>query len=160
MVLALNPVMNSPPKPAAESEQAHRHPVAAQGLFANLTNADTLIRDGVPVKVSIDQFVIEADRLKDLRAAVGLHRGDAHLRENLEQAFVNGFNELALGRRGIQSFGKYPSAPDRPAIRRPDTDSQFRLPKPIGQAKWCTSRGSPVSTVRPTSVLVHSRTRW
>ena len=63
-------------------------------------------RDGVPVKYRSIDFVVESDRLEDLRAAVGLHRGNAHLREDLEQPFVDRLDELAFRRLRVEPFGK------------------------------------------------------
>ena len=39
-------------------------------------------------EVAIDERVLEADRLEDLRAAIALQRRDAHLRHHLENALV------------------------------------------------------------------------
>ena len=42
----------------------------------------------------VHQRAIEADGFKDLRALVALQRGDAHFREGLEQAFVDGLHVI------------------------------------------------------------------
>ena len=41
-------------------------------------------------EVLLDQRLVQADGLEDLRAAIALQRGDAHLREDLQQALVDG----------------------------------------------------------------------
>ena len=42
-----------------------------------------------PGEVAIDEVFVEADGLEDLRAAIALDRGDAHLRDDLDDAFVD-----------------------------------------------------------------------
>ena len=41
-------------------------------------------------EIFLHQRLVQADRLEDLRAAIALQRRDAHLREDLQQAFVDG----------------------------------------------------------------------
>ena len=48
-------------------------------------------------EVGVDQRLVQADGLKDLRAAIALQRADAHLREGLQQALVDGLDEVLLG---------------------------------------------------------------
>ena len=107
MVLALDAIVNL----AAEIQLPDRgrlvgHAVAAQCLFTDFADADAFDPRRRAGEIAVDQFVIESDRFENLRAAIGLDRGDAHLRENLEQAFVNGFDELAFRGRCIQPFGE------------------------------------------------------
>ena len=45
-------------------------------------------------EMGVDQLALEAHGLEDLRAAIGLDRGDAHLRDRLEQAFADRFDEV------------------------------------------------------------------
>ena len=48
-------------------------------------------------EVGFDQMLIEADGFEDLGAAIALQRADAHLGEGLEQALVDGLDEVLLG---------------------------------------------------------------
>ena len=48
------------------------------------------MRDAVPVKYLSTRSSFQADGLEDLRAAIALQRRDAHLREDLQQALVDG----------------------------------------------------------------------
>ena len=57
-------------------------------------------------EVALDQVFIQADGFEDLRAAIALQGGDAHLGEGLQQAFVDGLADScrrlfgrAVGRR-------------------------------------------------------------
>ena len=43
-------------------------------------------------EVLLDQLLVEPDGFEDLRAAIALQRGDAHLREGLQQALVDGLD--------------------------------------------------------------------
>ena len=47
-------------------------------------------------EVGFDQRLVEAHRLKYLRAAIALQRADAHFGEGLEQALVDGLDEVLL----------------------------------------------------------------
>ena len=47
------------------------------------------MRDGVPLKCCVDQVLVEADRLEDLRAAIGADGRDAHLGHDLQQALAD-----------------------------------------------------------------------
>ena len=47
------------------------------------------IREAVPVKYFSIKRLVQADRLEHLRAAIALQRGDAHLREDLQQSLVD-----------------------------------------------------------------------
>ena len=49
-----------------------------------------------PREEFIDEPLLEADRLEDLRAAVALLRGDAHLAHHLEQALGSRFDEILV----------------------------------------------------------------
>ena len=54
--------------------------------------------------------MVEADGLKDLRAAIALQGADAHLGEGLEQALVDGLDEVLLGVFGGDVFGQQAAA--------------------------------------------------
>ena len=48
-----------------------------------------------PGEVAVDDFLVEADRLEDLGAAVALDGGDAHLGHHLEDALVDRLDVIA-----------------------------------------------------------------
>ena len=101
MVLALDAVVDLP----AEIELSYRRRLIGQAmppkrLFADLANADPLHARRRAGKVPADEFMIQSDGLEDLRAAVGLHCRDAHLREDLEQPLIDRLDELAF--RGLR----------------------------------------------------------
>ena len=50
-----------------------------------------------PGEILVDQFLVQAHRFEDLRAAVALHSGDAHLGHHFKHAFLVGFDEVILG---------------------------------------------------------------
>ena len=43
-------------------------------------------------EIFLDQVLVQPDGFEDLRAAIALQRGDPHLREGLQQAFVDGLD--------------------------------------------------------------------
>ena len=55
------------------------------------------MRDVGAGEVGLDQFFVQADGFEDLRAAIALQRADAHLREGLQQALVDGLDEILVG---------------------------------------------------------------
>ena len=63
------------------------------------------MREAVPVKWRSTSVVLEADRLEDLRAAVGLDRRDPHLGDRLEQALADRLDDVALGLVGVVDAG-------------------------------------------------------
>ncbi len=72
--------------------------------------ADALDTRGGAGEVGLDERLVEADSLEDLRAAITLQRGDAHLREGFEQALVDGLNEVLLGILGADFFRQQAAA--------------------------------------------------
>ena len=50
------------------------------------------MREAVPVKYRSTSVFVQADGFEHLRAAIALQRGDAHLREDLQQSFVDGLH--------------------------------------------------------------------
>ncbi len=56
-------------------------------------------------EVGLDQRLVQSHGLKDLRAAIALQGADAHLGEGLEQAFVDGLDEVLLGIFGADVVG-------------------------------------------------------
>ena len=63
--------------------------VALQRLGRQHLEADSADARGGAGEVPVDQRRLETDRLEDLRAAVGLDRGDAHLGDRLQQPFAD-----------------------------------------------------------------------
>ncbi len=55
------------------------------------------MREAVPVKYRSTTIFVQADGFEDLRAAIALQRGDAHLGEGLQQTFVDGLHEIGDG---------------------------------------------------------------
>ncbi len=105
MMLTLDAVVNL----AAEIELANcrrliRDAMTTQGLFANFSDADPFHTRRSAGEVAIDQFAIQSDCLENLRPAVGLHGGDPHLREDLEESFVDGLNKFPFRRLRIKPF--------------------------------------------------------
>ena len=45
-------------------------------------------------EVLVHQLLVQPDGFEDLRAAIALQRRDAHLREGLQQAFVDGLDVM------------------------------------------------------------------
>ena len=58
-------------------------------LFGDLGQADALDAGGGAGKIFGDEIRLQADRVENLRAAIGLIGGDAHLRHHLEQSLVD-----------------------------------------------------------------------
>ncbi len=71
------------------------------------------MREAVPVKCLSISSLLEADRLEDLRAAVGLDRRDAHLGDRLQQAFADRLDDVLGGLLRRSSAAALPSAPAR-----------------------------------------------
>ena len=57
-------------------------------------------------EVSLDEFLVEADGFEDLRAAIALQRGDAHLGEDLQQALVDGLDVVIERLFGSDAVGQ------------------------------------------------------
>ena len=55
-----------------------------------------------PREVAVDELLAEPDRLEDLRAAIAVERGDAHLGDDLEQSLVGGLDVVLPGRLEIE----------------------------------------------------------
>jgi hypothetical protein len=70
--------------------------------------ADALNARGGAGEVGIDEELVETDGLKHLCAAIALQGADAHLREGLQQALVDGLDEVLLGVFGVMSSGSRP----------------------------------------------------
>ena len=59
-------------------------------LAGDLFQSDAADARWRPGEILIDHFLPQADRLEDLRAAIGLDRRDAHLGHHLDHALVDG----------------------------------------------------------------------
>ena len=73
-------------------------------LVADLPDADAFDAGRRAGEVAVHELMVESEGFKNLRAAVGLYGRDPHLRKNLQQAFVDGLDELRLGRGGVDAF--------------------------------------------------------
>ncbi len=71
--------------------------VALERLAREHVRADPADTRRGPREMRVDQVPIEADRLEDLRAAIGLDRRDAHLRDRLQQPFADRLDEVLRG---------------------------------------------------------------
>ena len=63
--------------------------VAAHRLFGDLGQPHAFDAGMGAGEILVDEVLAQADRVENLRAAIGLIGGDAHLRHHLEQAFVD-----------------------------------------------------------------------
>ncbi len=70
--------------------------VARERVLGDRPDADAADPRGGAGEVPLDELRREADRLEDLRAAVGRHRRDAHLRHRLQQALGDPLDRPAL----------------------------------------------------------------
>ncbi len=68
---------------------AERLAMAAHGLLADLGQSGALDGGGGAGEIAVDEFARQAHRVEDLRAAVRLVGGDAHLGHHLEDALVD-----------------------------------------------------------------------
>ena len=74
---------------AVDRRVAERVAVAAHRLLGDLVEADALDAGGGAGEIGVDEFRLQPDRVENLRAAIGLIGGDAHLGHHLEQALVD-----------------------------------------------------------------------
>ena len=86
--------------------------VAAQRFFGDRLDADALDAAGRAGEVLVDELAVQPDGLEDLRAAIALLRGDAHLGHHLEQALADRldvvlFQFLVAERVGEVSVGQH-----------------------------------------------------
>ncbi len=72
-------------------------PVLDLRLARQHVEPDAFDPRGCAREVGVDQFLVQADGLKDLCAAIALQGRDAHLREGLQQALVDGLDVVVLG---------------------------------------------------------------
>ena len=84
--------------------------MALENFLRDHVQADALNARRRPGEILVHDFAVDADGLEDLRAAIALNRGDAHLGhglhhaldrgldEILDRGFVVGVDEHALGR--------------------------------------------------------------
>ena len=63
----------------------------------NDIHADAFDARGRPREIFVDDRLLEADGFKDLRAAIALDGGDAHLGNHLDDALDSGLHEILAG---------------------------------------------------------------
>src|SRR5215472_12719453 len=68
-----------------------------QSFRSEYRESDTLEPRSRAREVGVDDFFVEPDGFEYLRALVALKRGDAHLRESLQQAFLDRLQEMLDG---------------------------------------------------------------
>ena len=66
--------------------------MAAHRLFRDLGQPHALDASVRASEIFVDEILAQADRVENLRAAIGLIGGDAHLGHHLEQALVDRFD--------------------------------------------------------------------
>ena len=76
------------------------------GFARQHTQADSLQTRSRAREIGIHQFFAETNRLKHLRPAIALQRGDPHLGESLQQSFIDGLDEVLDRDFGVQAFGQ------------------------------------------------------
>ena len=69
--------------------------------------ADAFDARGGAGEVALDERPVEADGLKDLGAAIALQGADAHLGEGLEQALLDGLDEVLFAVLGSNVIGQH-----------------------------------------------------
>jgi hypothetical protein len=75
---------------------AERGLVQARGFLGDLEDADALDVARRAGEVLVDERLLQADRFEDLRAAVGLVRGDAHLGHHLVESLADRLDEALV----------------------------------------------------------------
>ena len=85
--------------PAAASRE--RGLAAQPALFGDVVEIDAAEARGRPGEVALDHVGAEAEGLEDLPALVALERADAHLAHDLEQALVDGLDEVLARQRRV-----------------------------------------------------------
>ena len=122
-----------PPGSRSRSRRVGRsesRPVPGGRLARDDVDADAGQARRRPGEVLVDDVLVEADRLEDLRAAVALDGGDPHLGDDLHHALVEGLDvvldrvllvhagEHALGRRGRAGSRRRGTGSPRPRRSR------------------------------------------
>ncbi len=75
---------------------AEREPVQSRGLGRDFEQSDALDGARRAGEILVDERLLQADRLEDLRAAVRLVRRDAHLRHHLVEALADRLDVVLL----------------------------------------------------------------
>ena len=70
-------------------------------IFLQLIKGDATNSGRHAGKGDLDQFSVESYRFEQLCTAIGVHRGDAHLGHDLEQALINALTEVLLAQLGV-----------------------------------------------------------
>ena len=109
VALAAGAVVHVPPDVEARARRAVR--TRARGASAPLPRSRASptprMRDAVPVKYFVDDDLIDADRLEDLRALVRRQRADAHLGHDLEQPLFEGLDVFGGRLSGCRIAGQH-----------------------------------------------------
>src|ERR1044071_8495609 len=71
--------------------------VAVQRLLGQLLQRDAADARRRPAEVAVDDRLVQADGLEDLRPVVGQDRRDPHLGDGLQQPLPDGLDHVALG---------------------------------------------------------------
>ena len=84
-----------------------------RSLALHAVQADSSHPGRGPGEIFVNQLLVQAHGLEDLRAPVALHRGDAHLGHHFEHALLVGLDEILLGVSGfgpvyLAGLGKFP----------------------------------------------------
>src|SRR5690349_23023373 len=99
MVFTLNAVVDFTPEiQLADGSRLIRDAMPPQGLLPDFADADAFDARRRAREITVDDLMVQADRFEDLCAAIGLDRGDAHLREDFQQPLADGLDEFSLGR--------------------------------------------------------------
>ena len=134
--------------------------VAQADLLGELVEADAAEAADGAGEVLVDELLAEADGLEDLRAGVGRDRRDAHLGHHLQDALAGGLDVVVDGLHRVAHVGEVLGDEVLDRLEGEVRVDGARRRSPSSRQKWCTSRASPVSTMRPTWVRVFSRIRW
>ena len=78
----------------------------------------------------------------------------------LSRPFFSGLDVLRARLAGVGIAGKHLVAAHAAMVSNARYGLTAPAPKPMSSARWATSRGSPVSTTRPTRTRLPSRIRW
>ncbi len=84
--------------------------------------ADAVDARGGPGEVFVDDGRMQADGFENLRAAVALDGGDAHLGDDLDHALDGGLDVILAGVLVVDVRSAIPGGSCRPAFRRPGRD--------------------------------------
>ena len=93
-------------------DHAVRVGVASQHVRGDVLEPETADRRRRCLEAQVDDLSCDAHRVEDLRAAVRVDAGDAHLGQHLQDALLDG---LLVGDEGVRGIGVAGPAPRREA---------------------------------------------